>query len=716
MAALGYGYPPLVAVYSDVSQNDSTNKKADVILLNPEEMIGSAAKEFMPELNWNKMQINANNVPTAKPIKITSKLLKGEKGKVWSGYVASGFAGGTGTQDDPYLIETPEQLYMFSLWTMVNSTKEKYFKITSDIYLNDVSDENWKEKSHLNSWLSSGVGPRSPHFNGNLDGDYHVIYGMYSNHNTENSSCALIPRAKTGAVISKIGISEGYMCNLTKVENFTAAFIGFVDAQGDKAIPVGEYTPILFKECFVDDTFEVTAYYAAGFVAGAPIGVDFVDCYANPYISDAAKYSGAFLGNAWYHAYCASFTNCYSFPASKWTQFSDLIFVVNPETRQDELREGTIKNAYYFGSSNVYFTLLFYRNMQGDLAKTNMLGFDFDNVWKTVNNGTPVLKGFANAEKFSSTRDVTTKISFVTGAEGLAFDDIEGQALSPLTLPEPVREGYAFEGWYVYEEGNCKYDYGVFPVVDTTLYAKWKASSVSQNFENYVNTIFDYEDDYQYYRPGVAGYSPLNVHGGGKAMLRKGESADEQDLILNATEPLAAGDEYNVRFWVANETPGTKATISLVHYTWPDFQDPDLGVEKMVDIESTEAGKWTVYNYKFKAKTPWLGIRTSGNAKLYLDDFFITPVSGTLKDANLVNDYDYFYSLGEPGATTTSQSLSGLFSTQVNTLSPTDVLTNETNKTLAFIATVILAASSLAVLSRVSLGSFKQEVEKDIEE
>ena len=42
------------------------------------------------------------------------------------------------------------------------------------------------------------------------------------------------------------------------------------------------------------------------------------------------------------------------------------------------------------------------------------------------------------------------------------------------------------------DNGNYrKYDYGIFPVVDTMLYAKWNANYVTQNFENYVNTEYD---------------------------------------------------------------------------------------------------------------------------------------------------------------------------------------------------------------------------------
>ncbi|MBQ9978122.1 MAG: InlB B-repeat-containing protein [Clostridia bacterium] len=722
IVAIGKAGTATYGVYSDVSQTEAFSKKVGVIQLSAEEMIGNSAKTSMDKLKWKYFNTNANGIPTAKNnIDLSTSATMGTPGAVWSGFMAPGYAGGTGTIGDPYIVETAEQLYRFTLESKARFTKEAnptYVKITRDIYFNDVSNENWKEKNNLNIWLgATNLGGGT--FYGHLDGDYHVVYGLYSVNETEGNAAGLIPVAGEASTISKLGFSEGYMMNPSISENYQAAFIGFIGAKGkqNQTMEEGTYNPITFTECFVDDTFEVTGFYAGGFVGGSPMGVNFKDCYSNVYIEDGAKYSGAFIGNAFDIRYYDTFHNCYSFPASKWTSFSSLHLITDPDTKAKGPRNGAIKNSYYFGSSNKYFELVFYKDMFGDTAKTSMPGLDFVGVWKTVDGGTPVLRGFANADDFSSNREVKTTVSFVSGAEEISVQDMEGTALSPFNPPVLEREGYFFGGWYVYEEGACEYDYGVFPVTDTTLYAKWNANSVSQNFENYVNTKYDYQDDYVYYRPGVEGYSSLKVHGGGKAMLRKGESSEEQDVIINATDPVAAGEEYRITFWVTTEQADAKATVSLVHYTWPDFEDPNLGVEKMVDVESLEVGKWTSYTYKFKALTPWIGIRTTGNAQLYMDDFFITPVAEFMKDPSKVNDYDYFYNLGETEKTSTSKTLSGINVAQVNTLAPVSaVSTEDTNNTIAFLVTVILAASALVVLSRVSLENTQQEVETDIED
>ena len=64
---------------------------------------------------------------------------------VWDGSVADGFAGGSGTEEDPYIIMTAEQLAYFA--QSVNSGDryyDTYIRMDSDIQLNDTTDwEYW---------------------------------------------------------------------------------------------------------------------------------------------------------------------------------------------------------------------------------------------------------------------------------------------------------------------------------------------------------------------------------------------------------------------------------------------------------------------------------------------------------------------------------------------------------------------------------------------
>jgi len=88
---------------------------------------------------------------------------EGVKGAVWNGEVATGYAGGTGTKADPYLIETPNQLaYMLKHDVVATADKDnktsasmgKYYKLTANIYLNDITDPEWMDNSP-NSWFTT---------------------------------------------------------------------------------------------------------------------------------------------------------------------------------------------------------------------------------------------------------------------------------------------------------------------------------------------------------------------------------------------------------------------------------------------------------------------------------------------------------------------------------------------------------------------------------
>ena len=99
---------------------------------------------------------------------------------VWDGTTADEFAGGSGTEDDPYQIATAEQLAAIA--KNVNFKGEKYrgvfFKQTADIQLNDISNyENWATLAPANVWTPIGT-PEKPFF-GTYDGNGKTISGMY---------------------------------------------------------------------------------------------------------------------------------------------------------------------------------------------------------------------------------------------------------------------------------------------------------------------------------------------------------------------------------------------------------------------------------------------------------------------------------------------------------------------------------------------------------
>ena len=68
-----------------------------------------------------------------------------KRSAIWDGSIAAGFAGGSGTEDDPYLISNGSELaYLAQQVNSGNRYENVHFKLTNDIYLNDTTDwELW---------------------------------------------------------------------------------------------------------------------------------------------------------------------------------------------------------------------------------------------------------------------------------------------------------------------------------------------------------------------------------------------------------------------------------------------------------------------------------------------------------------------------------------------------------------------------------------------
>ncbi len=111
---------------------------------------------------------------------------------IWDGTVASGFAGGSGTAEDPYLVANGKQLaYLASAVSYGNTFSGKYIAMTDDIWLNDTT--GWEDWDFLNPapnvWNPIGCytnnNDKHP-FKGSFDGGGHTVYGVFLSYNKES--------------------------------------------------------------------------------------------------------------------------------------------------------------------------------------------------------------------------------------------------------------------------------------------------------------------------------------------------------------------------------------------------------------------------------------------------------------------------------------------------------------------------------------------------
>lgn len=140
---------------------------------------------------------------------IVSTAKKVVAAEIWDGSIATEYAGGDGTEENPYQISNGSELALLA--KKVNALqvtyKKKFFILTEDIYLNDTTNwKNWNIEAPENSWKAIGIydadkeglrvkngilcyeDENNPYqlFYGTFDGDGHKIIGMYIR-NAKNS-------------------------------------------------------------------------------------------------------------------------------------------------------------------------------------------------------------------------------------------------------------------------------------------------------------------------------------------------------------------------------------------------------------------------------------------------------------------------------------------------------------------------------------------------
>ena len=218
----------------------------------------------------------------------------------WDGSAAYGFEGGTGTEDDPFIIKTAEQLAFFA--QSVNdgeSYSEEYIRLDEDIVLNDTTDwGKWGSPDGediiepLNSWIPIGSNYDFS-FRGNFNGNGHTVSGVYINSNSL-SLVGLFGRVYRGS-IENLGITESY---ISAGDNSYAGAVAGVATQ---------YS--IVNNCYNSGTVISESSRTAGIVGQ----VDYFSTISNCYNSGTISGSGYTTGGvtALISSY-ASVKNCYN--------------------------------------------------------------------------------------------------------------------------------------------------------------------------------------------------------------------------------------------------------------------------------------------------------------------------------------------------------------------------------------------------------------------
>ena len=141
----------------------------------------------------------------------------------WDGTVATSYNSGDGTEDNPYIISTPEEFAYLS--NEVNNGKAydgTYFKLVNNIYLNNgvieykndmivytrdsviyyikpFTNEYYEDKEYTKQIGTINIFPEMKLFRGNIDGNDHFIYGLYITDN-EDATVSLFEELNNGKI------------------------------------------------------------------------------------------------------------------------------------------------------------------------------------------------------------------------------------------------------------------------------------------------------------------------------------------------------------------------------------------------------------------------------------------------------------------------------------------------------------------------------------
>lgn len=199
---------------------------------------------------------------------------------IWTDYAATDFAGGSGIAEDPWQIETAEQLAKLAVDVnsgIVDKTHAKeYFVLTADL---DLSAHRWIPIGYGDS--NDSFHAFSSYFNGNNK----TITGLYVDETQEGVSAGLFGNF-SGYELKNIILSDAYVKASCKDRNAAGVLIGNASQGYGMSISV--------SDCKVSGTVENTNALSGGLVGYNSYGT-YKDCVVDVEVIGGGK-SGGFIG------------------------------------------------------------------------------------------------------------------------------------------------------------------------------------------------------------------------------------------------------------------------------------------------------------------------------------------------------------------------------------------------------------------------------------
>ena len=390
---------------------------------------------------------------------------------------------GEGTESNPYLIETAENLAFLAY--MVNTgfeTKGLHFELTTDIDLNGSEDQLWVPIGLGNNYFYEDGCERvidysvpNNSFRGHFDGGNHKIYNLYIK---DSSFGGLFGSAEEPCEIKNVSVESGYIQNVVygggivgqcKYNTLISNCTNGVDISGDYVGGILGYGSDKVSQCY--NTGYLKGNLSAGGIAGM-LTKEITECFNTGKVTAHSGGCGGIIGSTQREV---TIENCYNRGrVSGNAQNTGGIggFVIKGTVKNcynvgdianNEGMAGGIIGANYNGTAdNIYYlntcggeglgTAMSDVDMREEAfvtvlnKDTNVWGYDNSNV----NDGYPLLESFhlSTAETICATMSVypnPAKGSFTVEGTGLlTVMNVLGQKVmermieerNTVTLPE----------------------------------------------------------------------------------------------------------------------------------------------------------------------------------------------------------------------------------------------------------------------------------------
>ena len=335
-------------------------------------------------------------------------------------------------EENTFVLDDMGDLYGFTLLSKETNFEGKTINLGKDIVVNKGTASTWGTTAPIYMWLPI------EEFAGTFDGQNHTISGIFFNGSLQNAG--LFRKTLATAEIKNFTLDNSYikntakntggvvgsamgtihnvhcMANVVSTSQYVGGVVGAVGGSG-----------FTMTQCSFGGSVEGS--YAGDIEMGGLIG--YINS-SNTTVRDCLN-TGTVTGNNGSSDEIGGLIGCLGSSSASGTKVENLLNLGSVSSLKTSTSEVNPTFGYYStsvkGVSNVYATdaiaettpgtKVELANIKGDAARQTLIGFDFNGIWKTRANGTPVLR----------TEEVTIDEYIVKGAADLV-------AISKLSLTD----------------------------------------------------------------------------------------------------------------------------------------------------------------------------------------------------------------------------------------------------------------------------------------